>query len=349
MSSSIFMRGGTYDSSLLYYLAYTSSTNAYVFSMNTGNYTSNGITPTAGFLQVTDQYSDYSIVEFIISPLGNNTYSFQSGSLFLGLNVNGIIDLVSDISEALLFSAPTNSTMNIYDLQNVLYPGIPYSISIDGTVYKWYVFTPTTTSSWEYYTITTPSTVPTPFLVQVNTSTNPLAVWQTTDDYPDGQCFYSPNTSSIGIGWLYDWTQGTSTNCETVGSLNSSYNNCYFSSLLSCEIAYSYNFCTGSTTCGTCMGTTTSPDTLQCRNNLPGSSIPLFQSSTSITYASSISNAVELEEESDNSCSTTSLALFILILIVFFVVVVIIVLIMKSNDKDNKKSSTTSVKTSYNY
>lgn len=339
MSSSIFIKGGPYNSSLSYYLAYTSSnTKAYVFSMNTGNYSSNGLTPVAGFLELTDGYKDYSIVEFIVTLLGNNTYSLQSGNYYLGLNSNGILDLVSNSGEVLLFGSPSNSTMNIYDLQNVLYPGIPYSVSSNGSNCKWYIFTPTTTSSWEYYTITNNSNV-TPFLLQVNTSNNPLAVWQTNEDYPNGHCFYSSNNDSIGVKWLYDWTKGTSTNCDKVGPLDGTYNNCYFNDLLSCEISYSYNFCTGVDTCGKCMGTTSLPSSLQCRNNLPGYNPILIESSTEVDYIPSeaVENSSELDEDNEDNTCATGLAIFLLFVIIVAFLGFILVIIIKSHE--SKKTS----------
>ena len=331
MSSSIFMRGDPLNLTDNFYLAYTSSSYTYIFTMNTSKYTFNQITPTAGFLQLTDQYSEYTPVSFTVVNLGNNTYSFQSGDFYLGLNSVNIIDLVSTSSTALLFTQPSENTNNIYNIQNTLYPGIPYVVQYNSTTYKWYCFTPINSTSWEYYAIS--YITPTPFLFPVNTGQ--LAIWQTNSSYPNGECFFSSTNKILGIEWLYNWTQGTSVNCDTSGTLDSTYNNCYFADLLACESMYAYNFCIGSDLCGTCMGNVSDPTVNQCRYNIQGSSIPLFASSLPITSSTTTAISLPNTTTDEAGCSKQGIALIILIAFIIFIVIVIVIII-KSNNKSNR-------------
>lgn len=327
MSVSIFMRGDPLDLTDTFYLAYTYGTITYIYSLNSSNYTINGTEPVAGFLEMTSDYSSYSAVQFIITSLGSNTYSLQSGDSYLGLNSSNVIDLVSTTATAFKFSVPSNmSSYNVYNILNTIYPGIPYSFTINGSANKWYVFTPTNTSTWNYYIISIQNT--TPFIFPVNIGQ--LAIWQVTSSYPNGACFYSSTDSNIGIEWLYNWTTGSSVNCDTQGTLDSTYNNCYFSDLLSCEAMYAYNLCTGSDTCGSCMGNT-STSGLQCYYNSPGSDPALFQSSIPGT---SNSTAIELPDTSSSGgSSSTAIIVIVVVLILIFIVGIIIWYAMKSNKK----------------
>lgn len=333
MSASIFMRGDPLDLTSMFYLAYTSSNNTYLYCLNSSDYEYGTVKPVAGFLEMTSDYSDYSAVQFTITSLGNNQFVFQSGSNYLGLNSSNIIDLVSTTETAITFTAPSNyDEYNIYNIPNVIYPGIPYSMLINGLSYKWYVFTPTSSTSWSTYTISM-QVVP-PFVFPVNIGQ--LAIWQVTTSYPNGSCFYSSTNSNIGIDWLYNWSTGTSVNCDTQGAIDNTYNNCYFSDLLSCESMYAYNLCTGSETCGDCMGNVTSSG-VQCRYNVQGSDPALFQSS--IPATTSVNNVVELPDTSDNSnsgcSSSTSTAVFVFIFIIIIILGIIIWLIAKSGKKDS--------------
>lgn len=338
MSGSIFMRGDPLNLTSTFYLAFTSGSATYVYSLNSSNYSTNSVTPVAGFLEMTSDYADYSVVQFTITSLGNNSYTLQSGTNYLGLNSSNIIDLVSDISVAITFKGPSGYTANVYNIANTLYPGIPYQSLINGSSYKWYTFQPTSTSSWNYYTIV--SNTVTPFFFPVNTGQ--LSTWQTNSTYPAGACFYSSTDSNIGIEWLYNWTTGTSVNCDTEGTLDSSYNNCYFSSLLACEAMYVYNLCTGTETCGTCLGSTGTTGT-GCYFNTPGSDPALFQATASLTL--SVNNAIELPDTSSNSngssgnCSTGGIILIIFLILLF--VIIIGVVVYKSKSKSDTSSSTT--------
>lgn len=332
MSVSIFMRGDPLDLTDLFYLAYTYGTTTYIYSLNSSNYSTNGVQPVAGFLEMTSSYSSYSPVQFIITSLGSNTYSLQSGNSYLGLNSSNVIDLVSSTATAFKFTVPSSmSSYNIYNILNTIYPGIPYSLEINGNINKWYIFTPTNTSSWNYYVISSQNA--TPFFFPVNIGQ--ISVWQVTSSYPNGACFYSTNNSSLGIEWLYNWTTGTSTNCDTQGSLNSTYNNCYFSDLLSCEAMYAYNLCTGSNLCGSCMGNT-STSGLQCYYNSPGSDPPLFQSSVP---GNSNSSAVQLNSSSSSSggSSTTWIIAFALFVILITIICLIMWFYMKNKNKNKGK------------
>lgn len=338
MSASIFMRGDPLDLTSTFYLAYTSSNSTYLYCLNSSNYQYGSNTPVAGFLTMTSDYSNYSAVQFLITSLGNNQYVFQSGSKYLGLNSSNIIDLVSSTQTAITFKAPTNyEQYNVYDIPNVIYPGLPYTLLINESSYKWYIFNSSSPTSWNTYTIFMDTT--TPFIFPVNTGQ--LAVWQVTDSYQNGSCFYSSTDPNIGIEWLYNWMSGTSVNCDTQGKLDNTYNNCYFSDLLACEAMYAYNLCNGTNTCGDCMGNVKTSG-LQCRYNIPGSDPVLFQSSIPVT--TSINNAIELNDtltSTSDSSSSTSIAVFVVILFIIMIIGVIIWLVGKNNKKENKTSKKT--------
>lgn len=342
MSSSIFMRGDPLDLTQIFYLAYTSGSSTFLYCLNSSNYEYGSVTPTAGFLQMTSDYSDYSAVQFIITSLGNNSYAFQSGDLYLGLNSSNIIDLVSSISVAITFSSPSsNSEFNVYEIANSIYPGLPYANTINGLSYKWYVFTPTSSSSWDTYIISIQNI--SPFVFPVNNGQ--IAVWKVTSDYSSGACFYSTSDTNIGIEWLYNWMANTgdtaSVNCDVQGAIDSTYNNCYFSDILACEAMYAYSLCSGIDTCGNCLGNTKSSVT-QCRYNIAGSDPALFQSSTPVT--SSVNNAVLLEDTSndDDDGSSGGCSTGIVIIIIIIIIVLICVGIyygVKSKDKNKSSSS----------
>lgn len=336
MSTSIFMRGDPLNLTETFYLAYTSGTSTYIYSLNSSNYEYNSITPTAGFLEMTSSYSEYSSVQFVITNLGNNSYSFQSGDLYLGLNSSNIIDLVSDVSVVITFSAPSsNSEYNVYNILNSIYPGIPYNNTINEITYKWYIFTPTSSSSWDTYIITMQNI--TPFVFPVNTGQ--IAVWQVTSSYTSGACFYSTTDTNIGIEWLYNWTTNSgataSVNCDLEGVIDSSYNNCYFSDILACEAMYTYSLCSGTDTCGNCLGNTTSSLT-PCRYNISGSDPALFQSSIPVT--SSVNTAILIPDTttdtSTNTGCSTGAAILILIIFIILICIGIYYLVKSSNKKE---------------
>lgn len=322
MSSSIFMRGDPLDLTQTFYLAYTNGNRTYIYSMNSSEYEYGTSTPTAGFLEMTESYSDYSVVKFVITSLGNNSYTFQSGDFYLGLNGSNVIDLVSNTGTAITFSAPSDSTgYNVYNINNSIYPGLPYANTINGLTYRWYIFNPTSSSNWDTYTISIQVT--NPFIFPVNNGQ--IAMWQVTSDYPSGACFYSTSDTNIGIQWLYNWYTNSgdtaSVNCDTQGAIDSSYNNCYFSDVLACEAMYAYTLCSGVDTCGVCLGNTTT-SAKPCRYNVPGSDPALFQSSVPVT--SSVNNAVLLPDEEDDSsdCSCgAGIAIFIILLVIVLVCV----------------------------
>lgn len=340
MSGSIFMKGDPLDLTNTFYLGYTSEVATYVYSLNSSNYTLGSVTPIAGFLEMTSSYASYSVVQFTIVSMGNNSYTLQSGTNYLGLNSSNIIDLVSNVAVAIVFQGPSGTTASVYDIVNTLYPAIPYQSSINGSNYKWYIFQPTSSSSWNYYTIV--ATVISPFFFPVNTGQ--LSVWQVNSTYPNGACFYSSTDSNIGIEWLYDWTTGSSINCDTSGTLDSSYNNCYFSSLLACETMYVYNLCTGGETCGSCLGNTTSEGT-KCYFNTPGSDPALFQSTASVTL--SVNNAILIPDTSSSSSgssgnSSSAAGLIVIIIIILFIIIIGVVIYMSTRKKPEAKSSTKS-------
>lgn len=320
MSTSQFMRGDPLDYTQTFYLAYTNSSNTYVYCYNSSGYSTSSTTPTAGFLLVTNDYSDYDPVLFTVQSLGNNTYSFLADGFYLGVNSSNVIDLISDTSVAIKLSGPSSTNINIYSIQNILYPSVVYIPTIDNVSYRWYIFNPTSTSNWSTYTISL-GTV-SPFIFPSNSGQ--LAVWQNNSTYPDGACFYSTTDNGIALEWLYNWSQGTSVNCDTVGTLDSTYNNCYFSSLVACESLYTYNLCTGSDTCGNCQGMlSASTSTLDaCYYNVPGSSPPLFLSTEPSILTTD--NSIELPDtttDDGSGCGTSSIIIlfFFLLLIIMFV------------------------------
>lgn len=336
MSGSIFMKGDPLDLTNSFYLGYTSGSATYVYSLNSSNYTLGSTAPVAGFLEMTSSYADYSVIQFTIVNMGNNSYTLQSGTNYLGLNSSNIIDLVSNLAVAIVFQGPSGTTANVYDISNTLYPAISYQSSINGSNYKWYIFQPTSSSNWTYYTII--ATTINPFFFPVNTGQ--LSVWQVNSTYPSGACFYSSTDSNIGIEWLYNWTTGTSVNCDTSGTLDSSYNNCYFSSLLACEAMYVYNLCTGEETCGSCLGNTTTSGK-QCYYNIPGSDPALFQSTAAVTL--SVNNAILLADTSSSSDgssgnSSSAVGLIVLIIIILFIFIIGIVIYKTTKKSPETKS-----------
>lgn len=326
MSTSQFMRGDPLNFSQTFYLAYTNNSNTYVYCYNSSNYSVSNGTPSAGYLLMTDSYADYDPVLFTISSMGNNTYSFFAGGFYLGINSNNVIDLVSDIQVAIKLSAPSSSTVNIYNINNVLYPSVVYVPTIGPTSYKWYIFNPTSTSNWSTYTISL-NTVS--FFIFPSNS-GQLALWQTTSTYPGGACFYSTTNNNIALEWLYNWTQGTSVNCDTSGTLDDTYNNCYFSSLLACESLYVYNLCTGNNTCGNCQGMIPSTNTIAttttiipaCYYNVPGSSPPMFTATLPSTLTTD--ESVELPDTSTNDgsgCGRVGIVILFLVIILFIIII----------------------------
>lgn len=330
MSVSQFMRGDPLDLTEIFYLTVTNNNKTYVYCYNSSNYSTANGTPIAGFLELTESYDSYDTVQFTIISLGDNNYNFYADGYYLGLNSNNIIDLVSDISVVITMSPPEGATSNIYNISNTLYPSINYSLLINSTSYKWYIFTPMS-SSWDVYTISINSMIP--FIFPVNSGQ--LALWQVTTTYPNGACFYS-NNSNIALEWLYNWSQGTSVNCDTVGTLDSTYNNCYFSSLLACEAQYVYNLCTGTSTCGDCQGMLPSTNTLgACYYNIPGSTPPMYVATapSTLTY----NDAIEIPDNTDNSggSGTVGIVIFVLLLIIIFIVIGVVIY-KKSKSKSIK-------------
>ena len=329
MSTSQFMRGDPLDYSQSFYLAYTNSNNlTYVYCYNSSGYTTTNSKPVAGFLEMTSSYSSYEPVLFTITSMGNNSYSFYSNGFYLGLNSSNIIDLVSTSISAITLLAPSNATANIYNIQNTLYPSVNYASYINNIIYKWYIFTPL--SSWNSYTISFNNV--TPFIFPSNSGQ--LALWQVTSDYPSGSCFYSSTDNGIALEWLYNWTQGTSTNCDTAGTLNSTYNNCYFSSLVSCESLYVYNLCTGSNTCGTCQGIVSNSDA--CYYNIPGSSPPLYAATGPSTLTTNDAIEIPNTNSSSGSCSTNTI---IIVIIIIFVIIIFIIIVYALSKSGSKKES----------
>ena len=344
MSTSIFMRGDPLDLTQQFYLSYTNSNLTYLYCLNTSDVKYNSVTPIAGFLSMSSSYSKYSAVQFKITSLGDNSYSFQSGDYYLGLNSSNIIDLVSSVSVAIKFSAPSTSTSyNIYNILNSIYPGLPYSNTINGMIYSWYIFNISSSSSdWNSYLVNIKQI--TPFIFPVNNGQ--IAVWQVNSSYESGACFYSTTDASIGIEWLYNWSINSgdtaSINCDTQGNIDSTYNNCYFSSINSCEAMYSYSLCSGADICGNCLGNTQGSN-IPCRYNTPKSYPPLFASSTPVSDESVINSAILLpdtttEDDTTSGCSTGG----IILLFIIFIILIILIIIGIYYGTKNKNKSTSS-------
>jgi len=327
------MRGDPLDLSGTFYMYTTIGTTTYIYCYNSSNGQLSGVEPVAGFLEYTSEYTDYSPVSFNIASISPQNFSLQSGNDYLGVNSSNIFDLVSGSIPEVTFSAPTsNSAYNVYNLQSYIYPSLPFEMSISGTSYPFYIFEPVSSSNWTYYVIN--KTVAYPAFFPSNNGQ--LTVWQTTTDYPNGACFYSSSSTTLGIQWLYDWTTGTSQNCDTAGALDSSYNNCYFSDSQSCLAGYVYDLCS-TTECGNCLGSVPTSGNA-CYYNVPGSSIPLFDSDASV--AVNTSSLFELDTtdttNSSNGCSSTA----IIIIIIFIILIIIggfIYIIYRNGNKDNNK------------
>lgn len=344
MTTSQFMRGDPLNLTETFYLTVTNGNITYIYCYNSSNYSINSTIPTAGFLEMTSSYASYDTVQFTIVSLGNNKYSFYSNGLYLGLDSNNILDLTSDTAVSIIISKPEDATSNIYNIANVLYPSVAYTMSINTTSYKWYTFNPISTSNWDTYTIS--ANTLNPYIFPVNSGQ--LALWQVTSTYPNGACFYSSTNDGIALEWLYNWTQGTSVNCDTEGTLDSTYDNCYFSSLLACESLYVYNLCTGTSTCGNCQGMLPSGETTgACYYNIPGSATPMYVATEPSTLTTN--DAIELPDTSSNDGSGSGCGIAgIIFIVIFFLILVIIIGVVvyksskkkDSSDKNNKQKST---------
>lgn len=345
-SMPIFMRGDPLDLTTTFYMiCNTSNTNGYVFCQNQGEGIYDTTTPVAGFLQLSDMYTDYPAIEFSIVSLGDNIYTFQPTNLnltgyCLGVNSNGCFDLIeiqNDILVQIRTTIPSNNTdLNIYIL-DVLYPSLQYSLVVNYTSttlpQKFYLFNLTSTNSWEYYTVF-PQLVDVMF-IPVNDGQ--LSVWQVNDDQPNGACYYSTSNSNLGIEWFYNWLNGTSTGCDNPSIVSSLSNNCYFSSNNSCLNGYLYNYCTNDF-CGNCMGETNITGT-PCMFNSPGSSIPLFATITPIETTSTV-NMIELDDNTDSGCcgncsSTQAFIIFVVLLIIIFIILAYYLTRKTSNSYSN--------------
>jgi len=342
------MRGNPLDLSKKLYLTTTINNLSYVYCYNTSNNSFGSITPTAGFMQITHSYNNYSPVEFTVTNIGNGLFSMFDGSHYLWVNDENMFDLIVDTQNNIIFRKPEDSEYNIYDIQKEIYPSIPFNLRIDNenTNTRFYFFN-NSEDDWERYTVTKESN--NPFFIPVNKGQ--VSVWKTYEGEIDGNCYFNTTDKMIPIGWLYDWVNGTSLNCDKEGFLDSTYNNCYFSDAHSCETKWTYGLCKTQNDikdiCGTCMGSVLTNDN-SCYYNKIDSYPPLFDNSEEIVDSeelrielqpSDIINNNDNEDDFDGCSSTTGIAVILVVIIFFVIIAVVIYFSTRKTDHKSKNKA----------
>ena len=329
MASNIFMRGENFPDSGEYYIVGRKGSQYFYLIQNAdATLTYNGTTVNYLMYSLSYTVGGFNVppckVNFSSTGTSNPVYSisaYYNNYAYYFTIQNGIINLTSTSVVNLSFKSS-----NANFVSNKIYPGAWYKTSM----------TNGTTGQWPAKSC---SSVSGPFCTKVdnvivlldieimfiptNTTTNPISAWSHVDGSADIVC--AGNTDeTLGLTFFESWTGATSTykpvNCNS-GYLSQNSVNCLFSNFSACNNGYLYQFCTGSETCGNCMGVCTSN---YCIYGNPGETPPLLCGQESSDDTST-----------DDTVSSWAIIIFAIIVGVF------ILLLFWFIYKQSKKSSFT--------
>lgn len=287
--SGIFMRGNPLNMGKQYFIVGKSNETYYYMMADPSK--------VGGIVMYSTNYFNISPSRVTVNRSSSNRYSLRTIngdgiSMYLSLS-DGVIDAMSTGTTSISLTDEWNLS------QNVLYPGIFYSL--EGKLNA-YTCTSTTTiplcnasSNTKELKDMTIMLIPINETVVADNNTG----YGTLSVFSNGDCVGSLG-ETLGLQLFESWigvnTVLTQSNCNVIGPLTTSSNNCVFSSVDACTARYLYQYTSGD--CGDNIGICTEG----CRYS---------NSSPPFTCESS-----ETQEDKDETKTNLFLALFLLVFII---------------------------------